>query len=111
MAEQSDTTNLPTRFQKAKPIGNVLMPTPLPDGVALENCYAVSLVGNCFEPFVTEGMRIVATGDLHPRSGDFAVIFLKGVVNDGPGGAVERIVHRYPRHKIVRKHTQQAQHN
>ncbi len=79
MADKPNTTNLPTRFQKAKPIGTVRMPEPLPDGVTPESCYAMAPVGDCFEPLIIEGMRVVVTSDLHPVADDFAVIYLKEV--------------------------------
>ena len=77
MAEQSHTTNPPTRLQNANIIGSVRLPLPLPDGVEAEDCYATQLIGDCLEPVINDGDRIVAAQGAHPKNGDYVVLWFK----------------------------------
>ena len=77
MATDIPTTNPPARLQNANIIGSVRLPAPLPDGVDAEDCYATQLIGDCLEPVVYEGDRIVAAQGAHPRNGDYVVLWFK----------------------------------
>ena len=58
--------------------GTVMLPKPLPEGIEPEDCYATRLTGDCLKPLVYDDCGIVAAGNLHPRNGDFAVIYFHG---------------------------------
>lgn len=73
----------------AKLLGTITMRADAwPDGVDPEATYALQLDGDCLEPMVLDGSRVVIDTKGVPKNGDLAVIWHK----DGKRSVVKRLV-------------------